>query len=164
VYGLSTLPPVCFGIDLAKKNDWTVIVGLDRFGQICYFDRFQKDWKQTKETILALPPGMITIDSTGVGDPIAEDIARVRETELFIYTPRSKQQLMEGLAYGIQNREVTVLDGVMKDELDSFEFEHTRTGVIYTAPSGMHDDCVNALALARKNHNTAAQTGSISVW
>lgn len=165
VYGLSTLPAVCYGIDLAKKNDWTVITGLDKFGQVCYFDRFQKDWKQTKETILALPPGKITIDSTGVGDPIAEEIARVRETEMFIYTSRSKQQLMEGLAYGIQNREITVLEGVMKDELDSFEFEYTRSGVIYTCPSGMHDDCVNSLALARKNHKLASQSSDgPSVW
>src|SRR5690242_6917688 len=135
VYGLSTLPAVCFGIDLAKKNDWTVIVGLDRFGQVCYFDRFQKDWKQTKETILALPPGLLTIDSTGVGDPIAEEIAFARPVEMVVYTSRVKQQLMEGLAFAIQNREITVLDGVMKDELDSFEFEYTRTGVIYTAPT-----------------------------
>jgi hypothetical protein len=108
---------------------------------------------------------MITIDSTGVGDPIAEDISRLRETEMFIYTPRSKQQLMEGLAYGLQNREVTVLEGIMKDELDSFEFEYSRAGVKYTAPEGLHDDCVNALALARKNHKTAAQNSSgPSVW
>lgn len=165
VYGLSSLPPVCFGIDLAKKNDWTVIVGLDKFGQVCYFDRFQMDWRQTKEKILSLPPGMITIDSTGVGDPIAEEVARHRQTEMFIYTSRSKQQLMEGLAYGIQNREITVLEGVMKDELDSFEFEYSRAGVKYTAPEGLHDDCVNALALARKNHKTAAQNSDgPSVW
>ena len=165
VYGLSTLPAVCFGIDLAKKNDWTVIVGLDRFGQVCYFDRFQKDWKQTKETILALPPGLLTIDSTGVGDPIAEEIAFARPVEMVVYTSRVKQQLMEGLAFAIQNREITVLDGVMKDELDSFEFEYTRTGVIYTAPAGLHDDCVNALALARKNHKTASQSSNgPSVW
>ena len=165
IFGLSTLPPVCYGIDLAKKHDWTVIVGLDQFGQICLLDRFQKDWKQTKETILALPPGMITIDSTGVGDPIAEEVARHRQTEMFVYTPKSKQQLMEGLAYALQNREITVLDGIMRDELDSFEFEYSRAGVKYTAPEGLHDDCVNALALARKNHKTAAlNTNGPSVW
>lgn len=169
VYGLSSNPSVCYGVDLAKgKNrlvgDWTVIIGLDKFGKVSHFERFQRDWKQTKEAILGLPPGKITIDSTGVGDPIAEDIARVRETELCVFTERSKQQLMEGLAYGLQNRQVTVLEGVMKDELDSFEFEYTRTGVKYTAPAGMHDDCVCSLALAKKNHATAAMSGEISVW
>jgi phage FluMu gp28-like protein len=164
VYPLSSQPPVCFGVDLAKKNDWTVITGLDKFGQVCYFDRFQKDWKQTKEAIIGLPSGLITIDSTGVGDPIAEDIARVRETHLVTFTSRTKQQLMEGLAYAIQNRQVTILEGVMKDEMDSFEFEYTRTGVIYTAPQGLHDDCVCSLALAVKNHKQQAASGEISVW
>lgn len=164
VYPISTLPPVCFGIDLAKKNDWTVITGLDKFGQVCYFDRFQKDWKQTTETILALPPAPINIDSTGVGDPVAEPIARVRSTTLYHFTPQSKQKLMEGLAAAIQKREVTVLDGVMKDELESFEFEYTRTGVKYTAPSGLHDDCVCSLALAKNIHTAAATSGEISVW
>jgi hypothetical protein len=166
-FPLSTLPPVCFGVDLAKgKNngDWTVITGLDTFGQVCYFDRFQKDWLLTTQSILSLPPGIICIDATGLGDPVAEPIARARETELFIFTPRSKQQLMEGLAASIQKRETTVLEGVMKDEMDSFEFEYTRSGVTYTAPSGMHDDCVCSLALAAKVHEKAKHAGEISVW
>lgn len=164
VFGLSTNPSVCFGVDLAKKNDWTVIVGLDKFGHISHFERFQKDWKQTKETIIGLPPGLITIDSTGVGDPIAEDIARARETHMVVFTSRTKQQLMEGLSYALQNRQVTVLDGVMKDELDSFEFVYTRTGVQYSAPEGLHDDCVCALALAVKNHKQQSISNEISVW
>lgn len=164
VYGISEQPSVCFGVDLAKKSDYTVITGLDKFGKISYFDRFQKDWKSTKEAIIGLPAGMICLDSTGVGDPIGEDIARVRETELFQFTQRSKQQIMEGLAYAIQNRNITVIEGVMKDELDSFEYVYTRTGVQYSAPSGMHDDAVCSLALAVKIHKNAATTGDYSVW
>lgn len=168
VFPISENPTVCFGIDLAKgrhkDGDWTVIIGLDKFGGISYFDRFQRDWKATKEAIISLPPGMITIDSTGVGDPIAEDIARVRDAELFIFTQRSKQMIMEGLAYAIQKREITILAGVMKNELETFEYEYTRNGVLYTCPSGLHDDAVCSLALAVKNHKTAAMGGQISVW
>jgi hypothetical protein len=165
VYPISTNPAVCFGIDLAKKSDWTVITGLDKFGSVCYFDRFQKDWKQTKETILALPPAIVCIDSTGVGDAIAEEIARVRDTELFVFTSRSKQQLMEGLAFAIQNREVTILDGIMKAELDMFEYEYTSSGVRYSAPDNRHDDCVCSLALAKHVHRNAAMSSDgPSVW
>lgn len=163
-FEMSNNEAVCYGIDLAKKHDWTVITGLDQFGSVCYFDRFQKDWKQTKETILSLPNKPICIDSTGVGDPIAEDIARVKEVEMVVYTARQKQQLIEGLAYAIQNRKITVLPGVMKDELDSFEFEYTRSGVYYSAPSGLHDDCVNSLALANKIHESAKMAGEVSIW
>jgi hypothetical protein len=164
VYGLSNEPTVCYGIDLAKKHDWTVITGLDRHGQVSYFDRFQKDWKHTTQEILALPPGMITIDSTGVGDPIAEAIARERETELVVFGSRTKQQLMEGLAYALQAREVTILDGPMRNELESFEYEYTDRGVKYASPSGTHDDCVMSLALALKYHRVSAAYGEISVW
>lgn len=165
VFPLSSHKTVCYGIDLAKKVDFTVIVGLDQFGQISYFDRFQRDWDQTTKTILSLPPAPIVIDATGLGDVIAESIARERDTELFIFSQRSKQMLMEGLAAGIQKREVTVLEGVMRDEMESFEFEYSRSGVKYSAPEGMHDDCVYALGMAKKNHTMHANMGSgPSVW
>jgi hypothetical protein len=44
---LSTNPIAYYGIDLAKSVDWTVIIGMDVQGNVCYFDRFQKDWLQT---------------------------------------------------------------------------------------------------------------------
>jgi hypothetical protein len=146
---LSDEPAVCFGIDLAKSFDWTVIIGLDRFGNVCHFDRFQRPWNETKEIIRRLPRAAIKIDSTGVGDPITEDIQRDRsDVHSFKYTSTSKQQLMEGLAAAIHQRRVIFPDGVIKAELESFEYQMTGTGVKYTAPVGLHDDCVNALALA----------------
>jgi hypothetical protein len=55
---------------------------------------------------------------------------------------------MEGLAVAIQRLEVTFPEGAISAELETFEYEYTRTGVRYSAPEGMHDDCVMALALA----------------
>lgn len=163
-YPLSNAPAVCFGVDLAKSYDYTVIIGLDRNGSVCFFERFQKDWRQTVQTILNLPSAPIAIDSTGVGDPIAEDIARVRDVELFKFTSTSKQQLMEGLALGIQQRKITFPEGHIVDELNNFEYEFTRTGVKYSAPAGLHDDCVCSLALAWHKWQTSSSTGEISVW
>jgi hypothetical protein len=164
-YPMSIQPSVCFGNDLAKKSDYTVIAGLDKFGALSHFDRFQKDWKQTKETILSLPSAPLAIDSTGVGDPIAEDIATKRDNvHLVVFTSRSKQQMMEGLAYAIQNREISFPEGVLKEELESFEFEYTRTGVKYSAPEGAHDDCVCALALAYSIWKESRLGSEISIW
>lgn len=165
IYPMSTHPAVCFGIDLAKKHDWTVITGLDKFGQVCHFQRFQKDWRQTTQDILDLPPAPVAIDSTGVGDPIGEDIAGKRDNvELVVFTQRSKQQLMEGLALAIQKREIAFPEGVIKDEAESFEFEYTRTGVKYTAPEGQHDDCVCSLALARSIWNKSLLQATTPSW
>lgn len=164
-YQLSTEPAICFGIDLAKSFDYTVITGLDRNGSVCYHDRFQKDWRQTVQTISNLPRNIpIAIDSTGVGDPIGEDVARVmHNVELFKFTSTSKQQLMEGLAVAIQQRKITFPEGVITDELSNFEFEYTRTGVKYSAPSGLHDDCVCSLALAWHKYKPSARFGQYSI-
>lgn len=148
---LSPMPPVCYGVDLAKSHDWTVIIGLDERGDICFFDRWQSDWSQTRQRLISIIGyTAASIDSTGVGDPIVEDIQKsCNQVQAFRFTSQSKQQLMEGLASAIQKGEISVLEGQIKDELESFEFEYGRTGVKYSAPDGMHDDCVCALALAR---------------
>lgn len=162
-FPLSAQPAVCYGIDLAKSFDYTVITGIDKNGAVCYFDRFQSDWRTTTRKILDLPNVPIAIDSTGVGDPIGEDIARVRTVELFKFTSTSKQQLMEGLALAIQQRKITFPEGHIKDELEQFEFEYTRTGVRYTAPAGLHDDCVCSLALAWHKYVPSRSFGNYSI-
>lgn len=161
--GQSSLPAVCFGIDLAKSSDWTVIIGLDQFGQVCHFDRFQKDWQQTVQAIKLLPNVTTQMDSTGVGDPITEQIQINRGNVIGKkFTQTSKQQIMEGLAVAIQQRKILFPEGHIKDELENFEFVYTRTGVKYSAPQGLHDDCVCALALAWDIHKGASQSGSYS--
>ena len=147
---LSQLEPVCFGIDLAKSSDYTVIIGLDHKGAVCSFERFQQDWHSTKEriinTVISRPA---LVDSTGVGDGIVEDLQRtLRNVEGFKFTSNSKQQIMESLAVSIQQGTVSYPEGHIVNELEQYEYVYSRTGVKYDAPSGYHDDCVCALALA----------------
>jgi phage FluMu gp28-like protein len=157
---LSAQTIVCYGIDLAKSVDFTVIIGLDKSGNVAYFDRFQMDWHNTKETIKRLPPAPIIVDSTGVGDPILEDLIREGvNIEGLKFTSQSKQQLMEGLASAIQQAKIGFPEGVIVDELDVFEYQFTANGVRYSAPSGFHDDCVVSLALAWQNHNVKRGSG-----
>jgi phage FluMu gp28-like protein len=148
---LSTGEPVCFGVDLAKSLDFSVIIGLDKDKQVCVFERFQKSWNETIETVRRIVGNIKTlVDSTGVGDAVLESLQAGGRTnfEGFKFTAPSKQQLMEGLAVAIQKQEISFPEGVISNELQSFEYEFTRTGVKYSAPSGMHDDAVCALALA----------------
>lgn len=146
---LSTQPTVAFGVDLAKSHDWTVIVGLDDNGHVSHFDRWQSDWGQTTNRIIqTIGRVPAYIDSTGVGNPIVENITRAcSEAEGFTFTSRSKQEIMEGLASSIQKGDLYTIEE-MRDELESFEFVYSSTGVKYSAPEGMHDDIVCALALA----------------
>ena len=68
---------------------------------------------------------------------------------------------MERLAVAIQQTEIGIPEGILLDELLSFEYVYTRTGVQYSAPSGLHDDGVCALALAVFN---LEKSPSIGVW
>ncbi len=156
---LSTLPTVVWGWDFAKSHDWTVGVGLDRFGSMARLVRFQKPWNETKaEVKLHTGSNPALGDSTGVGDPIVEDLVRRYSVNIegHIYSSRSKQLLMEGLAADVQQGGWGIYEGVCSDELESFEYLYTRNGVQYAAPEGCFDDCVNALALARLKYRQGA--------
>lgn len=148
---LSNNNPICYGIDLAKSYDYTVIIGIDAAGEVCYLDRFQSDWTTTKNKILRLDKVLKLIDATGVGDPIVEELQRDDHlVEGFKFTSNSKQQLMEGLVTSIQQGAIKYPDGIIVEELSIFEYKYTNTGVRYSAPNGLHDDAVCSLALANK--------------
>ena len=78
------------------------------------------------------------------------------------FTSQSKQQLMEGLATAIQQARIGFPDGVIVNELEVFEYQFTSNGVRYSAPSGFHDDCVMALALAWSNFSIKRGNGRYS--
>ncbi len=162
---LSQQPAVAYGIDLAKSVDYTAIIGLDATGKVCQLERFQKDWLQTKNEIMRIVGRKpCLIDSTGVGDGIVEDIQRsCPNVEGFKFTSNSKQQIMEALAVAIQAGAISFPAGILPDELMSYEFEYTRTGVRYTAPAGVHDDTVCALALAFRKFGTATRAGAYRI-
>lgn len=155
VGGLSEAEPVVWGWDLAKSEDWTVGIALDREMRVCRFLRFQRPWLETVMAIrqeVGQAPALV--DSTGVGDPIVEALARGgMRVEGFKFSERSRQQLLEGLALVIQERKVRFPAGPLVVELESFGYEYRSrdgrfTGVRYSVPEGLHDDCAMALALA----------------
>ncbi len=148
---LSTSEPDVWGWDLAKHQDWTVGVALDASGHVCRFERFQLPWDDCMRRIARLTGEThALVDSTGVGDPIVELLQKQPGSnyEGYQFTAPSKQKLMEGLAVAIQSGDVSFPDGPIRVELEQFEYEYRRTSIAYSAPEGLHDDCVCALALA----------------
>lgn len=158
-------PAVAWAWDLAKSTDWTVGIGLNKDGHVCRFERWNKTalppgatgdyWEATEKLIVDLTAGVAAlVESNGIGDPVFEGIQRRAEAKgqqnfaPFYTSSTSKQQIMEGLAVAIQQMQTRYPDNEIRNELDEFEYEFTRTGVKYSAPDGMHDDCVMALAMA----------------
>lgn len=150
-------PVVVWGWDVAKSRDYTVGIGLDANGNVASLQGpWHAPWRTTIDRIRQVTgttPALI--DATGAGDPILEFLkaGSVGNYTGYVFTASSKQSLMEGLAVGIQREEVHFPAGVVQQELESFGYEYTRTGVRYSAPDrdDMHDDCVCALALAWKH-------------
>jgi hypothetical protein len=95
------------------------------------------------------------IDSSGVGDPIVERLARkapqVQGYKTGVH--ESKTALIHGLIMSVQQGKVFFPDDSaecpIRSEMESYEYSLTATGKIsYGAPQGSHDDCVIALGLA----------------
>lgn len=147
---MSRAEPEVWGVDLAKSQDWTVAVALDRDGAVCRLERWQSAWSVTRERLAhMIGDRPAQIDSTGVGDPIVEDLRRTcRKAQGFKFTQQSKQQLMEGLQIAIQGGDIRYPDGWLRSELEAFGFRYSGRGAVsYEATVG-HDDGVCALALA----------------
>lgn len=154
---LSILPAVVWGWDFARAQDWTVGVALDERGRVCRLERWQHvPWGETKADVARHTAKTVSVgDSTGIGDSIVEDLQRAGVAmEGYGFTPKSKQQLMERLARAIQAQEIRFPDGVIRLELETFEYEYTANGVRYSAPDGLHDDAVMAIALALYAYDT----------
>ena len=151
-------PVIAWGGDLAKYHDWTVMIGINAAGEVCAFQRWQSDWRNTTRRIIAMVEGTpAIIDATGVGDPVFEDIALAcgaAEGERF--TAAKKQEHVYGLASALHQREIGLPGGnhVIVSELESFQYsvnintEGRITGVKWEGPVNGHDDCVTALACA----------------
>lgn len=153
---------VC-GIDLAKTVDFTVITIIDSVTrEVVYWERFQDlAWSIQKVKIQEVSyrynNALCIVDSTGVGDPIAEDLQASGlslwyngDRPGFKFTNESKTQLINHLALAIEQRRITFPhEPILVDELQAFEYSITDGGRIkYGAPDGKHDDCVISLALA----------------
>jgi hypothetical protein len=151
------------GVDLGRVNDWTVLTVIDRqTHKVVHWERFnQIDWKLQKERIIVIANkynrARVIIDSTGLGNPISEEIKREGlSVDDFVFTGsksqtgKSKRDLIDKASIYIQEGSVFIPnEKVLIDELKIFSKELTDSGnLTYSAPVGMHDDCVCSLALA----------------
>ncbi len=143
------------GVDLAKSHDYTVICILNQDGHLVAYDRFNDiSWTVQKKRIIDLVSSYdayMLIDSTGLGDPILDDLSGHVRSEGFKFSNTSKRQIIESLAIAIEREDISFPDiDELINELSTFTFDQTPGGLIrYNAPEGLHDDIVIALALAQ---------------
>ena len=147
------------GLDLAKVEDYTVLVIATSTAHVVAVDRFHRlDWSQQVKRIVARTEqyhdARTLVDSTGAGEPVYEALLHEGCTvEAYPFTQKSKAALIENLVLMLEQKQIVLPrpdlwpEGI--DELEAFEFSVTEAGSVRSgAPYGCHDDCVVALALA----------------
>lgn len=166
-------PVAVWGLDIARKRDWAVLIGLDHARHVAQIHRwhglsFGALVGEVARIVGRGSKACVVCDATGVGDAVVEQLVAARVwCEPFIFSAPSKQGLMEGLALALQQGRTSVVDGPHRVELEAFEYDVRQGRVVYGAPASMHDDCVCAHALAwwgaeRFGVTTAARRGIIS--
>lgn len=145
------------GVDWAKRHDFTVLVVLEaETGTMVAFDRFNRlDYAVQTERLRLLAERwrveLILAEQNSMGEPLVEQLARAGlPVQGFRTTPTTKARVIDALALAFDAGAIRVLpDPALIAELEAYTLEPTRTGQFrYSAPPGMHDDGVMALALA----------------
>jgi hypothetical protein len=144
------------GLDIGRYRDYTVLTVVNPSGAVVFFDRFVRTtWTVMKRRVTSAlrryNRAVVWVDSTGVGDPILEDLMRMGAAcRGYRFTNESKTALIENLILMIDEERISIPPiRELIDELVVFEAKNLPGGgVSYGAPAGYHDDCVISLALA----------------
>lgn len=154
---------VVLGVDLGKQRDFTVIYGArasDR--RNVFFERSNGvSWGEQKRRIMravrTLKQGgasdvMVVIDSTGLGDPILDDLEMTGIDVVGVnFSGQNKPNMVKLLARDLEKGHAFVLDDeFINSEFHAYTMQVTPGGrYTYSAPEGMHDDVVSAKMLCQ---------------
>ena len=157
------------GVDVASSVDYTVVtvmdaerkemVYMDRFNRVDYpvlIDRLEATYQRYKLTSMV-------VESNSIGRPVIDELAsRGLNVVPFTTTSATKQGIIQNLQAAFENAQVKIVnDPVLVGELLSFESKRNASGGFsYSAPDGMHDDCVMSLAIAWHGVNS----GGVILW
>lgn len=147
----------CIGVDWAQVHDWTAIVVIRSDGVVVDIDRFNKvDWTIQRGRLFAICERWgwpyTLVETNSIGSPNLEELQKhvAGAFDGFLTTHKTKGPLIQDLALAFEKSEIMIPnDPVLLGELDSYEQVRTSAGSWkFSAPSGLHDDTVIALALA----------------
>lgn len=144
------------GCDWGKEDDFTVLTIVDmNTRELVAMDRFNKiDYVVQVERLIGLydrfKPIVIMAEQNSIGMPIIEQLWR-RELPVqpFVTTNATKARVIEDLLLAFEQGSIGILnDPILKAELEAYEVKKTPLGLpLYSAPAGMHDDCVTSLSI-----------------
>lgn len=162
------------GVDLALKNDYTVITIMNQDAEVVYYDRFNNvTAPQLKERLVKIinifKPEKTMLELNNLGQSIYDDLKythKVKNITGFNTTSKSKPEIINHLINAFGSKKLKVVnDETYKDELKVFAMHITPSGTVkFEAPNGMNDDIPMSLAITwycfnkYKYNNTVAFT------
>ena len=158
------------GVDWGRSNDFTAITVLDMTtGELVALDRFTDiDYgiqvNRLKAMASRFQPMQIIAEQNSMGGPLVEQLqSSGLPVKGFMTTNPSKEAAIRALEGAFERDEIRILnDPVLIGELQAFEQELLPGGRYrFSAPEGLHDDTVMALAIAWYN---LASTGPVVLW
>ena len=145
------------GVDVASAIDYTVVCIMDSGSkELVHMDRFNRvDYNVLEDRLAALyhrfKLSNMTIEVNSIGQGVIDHLAgRGMSIIPFQTTNATKQAAITALQSAFEHGEIGIIDDpVLIGELLSFEGKRNPSGSFsYSAPEGMHDDTVMALAIA----------------
>ena len=144
------------GVDVADATDFTAISILDtRARSQVYLDRFNRvGYEALEDRIYAAYKcwnvQTMIIEDNSIGQPVIDHLRRRGMNIVPFHTSAaSKAPLIQALQSAFEHGEIRILnDPIQIGELQAYEGKRMASGMAYSAPSGVHDDTVMALALA----------------
>ena len=155
------VPPsgvVNIGVDLAKKEDFTVISGSNAETRLpCVYERFNDtSWPVQEDHIVRIvreleqDPSVegvvVGVDSTGVGDVVFDHLEEkgLDVVPINFASGQIKERMVRLLAADLENGAAFITEE-QRDEHEHYEYEISPNGRFkFSAPEGEHDDKVSA--------------------
>ena len=144
-------------VDPATSQDYTAVCVMDvEDKRQVALDRFQRvDYPVLEERLSALCKRYnlqrMRIETNGIGRPVFDHLAGAGlPVESFTTTNATKGAIIQKLIAAFEHGEISIIDdNIQFGELLSYESKRTPSGAVtYSAPDGVHDDTVQALAMA----------------
>jgi len=145
------------GVDWGRSNDSTVFSVVDvTIMKQCYRESlgntdFHSQLNRLQGVFNKFKPTVILVEYNSIGAPMYEALHRMGlPVQPFTTTQATKLQLITNLEWAFENKTFEILDdAILIHQLNSFESKKSTNGLVsYSAPNGMHDDEVMALALS----------------
>lgn len=152
----ANIPAVVIGVDWGRTTDYTVFIAIGQHGHVLGMDRFRGVEYSIQRGRLAEfwrkhgSRSVIVAEANSMGGPVIEQLQHDGlPVHAFTTTAVSKSAIIEALALAFERGALRIPnDPVLMGELQAYEGKQTPSGMTrYSAPEGMHDDTVMALAM-----------------